>query len=109
MARGGSRNGAGRPKGSKTLKSRAEGNRLARKDLTPLKVMEKAMLEHWDKQEWDAAASVAKDMAPYVHAKLAAIQVSGPAGESIFGLSNDRIRQALAEPDGNGIPPPVPG
>ncbi|WP_245581858.1 hypothetical protein [Phyllobacterium phragmitis] len=58
--------------------------------MTPLEVMLKAMREHADKKDWDAAASVAKDAAPYMHAKLASVQHSGPKGGPIqtIDLSN---------------------
>jgi hypothetical protein len=45
--------------------------------------MLKAMREHADKKDWDAAASIAKDAAPYMHAKLASVQHSGPKGGPI--------------------------
>lgn len=109
MPRGGKRVGAGRPRGSKTVKSRAEGNRLARKDRTPLRVMEHAMNLHFDAGEYDAAAAVAKDMAPYVHARLAAVEVTGKDGSPLFNLTHDRIRTANAERRRNGVPPELPG
>ncbi|WP_246675738.1 hypothetical protein [Mesorhizobium sp. B1-1-4] len=45
--------------------------------------MLKAMRAHVDKDELDAAASIAKDAAPYMHAKLASVQHSGPRGGPI--------------------------
>jgi len=45
--------------------------------------MLKAMRVHADKKDWDAAASIAKDAAPYMHAKLASVQHSGPKGGPI--------------------------
>ncbi len=72
MPRGGRRNGGGRPKGSKDKRTRKKGVEIAAKKITPLDVMEAAMLAHYqaDPPRLDAAASVAKDMAPYVHSKL---------------------------------------
>jgi len=51
--------------------------------MTPLEVMLKAMRTHADKNEWDEAASMAKDAAPYMHAKLASIQHTGRNGGPI--------------------------
>lgn len=45
--------------------------------------MLKAMRTHADKDEWDEAASIAKDAAPYMHAKLASIQHTGRNGGPI--------------------------
>jgi hypothetical protein len=42
--------------------------------------MLKAMRKHAEEKDWDAAASIAKDAAPYMHAKLASVQHSGPKG-----------------------------
>lgn len=41
------------------------------------------MRTHAEKEDWDAAASIAKDAAPYMHAKLASVQHSGPKGGPI--------------------------
>lgn len=83
MTRGGKRTGAGRPKGAATRKTKEIADRASAEGVTPLEVMLKAMREHYDKQEYDAAAGIAKDAAPYMHAKLASIQHSGPRGGPI--------------------------
>ncbi|RUV82296.1 hypothetical protein EOA60_10485 [Mesorhizobium sp. M1A.F.Ca.IN.020.06.1.1] len=83
MMRGGARKGAGRPRGAATKKTRAIADRESKKGITPLEVMLTAMREHAAKKNWDAAASFAKDAAPYMHAKLQAVQHSGPAGGPI--------------------------
>lgn len=51
--------------------------------ITPLDVMLRAMRAHVDAGNLDAAAGIAKDAAPYVHARLAAMQVSGLEGGPI--------------------------
>lgn len=51
--------------------------------LTPLEVMLKAMRAHAEKGEWDAASAIAKDAAPYMHAKLASVQHTGRNGGPI--------------------------
>jgi hypothetical protein len=45
--------------------------------------MLKAMREHYNKEEWDAASAIAKDAAPYMHAKLASVSHTGPKGGPI--------------------------
>ncbi|MGV1787359.1 MULTISPECIES: hypothetical protein [Agrobacterium] len=51
--------------------------------ITPLEVMLKAMRAHVEKNDLDAAASIAKDAAPYMHAKLASVQHTGRGGGPI--------------------------
>jgi len=79
---------AGRPKGSKDSKLRLTAARVlaaaALADgITPLEVMLLAMRRHVDRGDLDAAADIAKHAAPYVHARLAAVQYSGPDGDPI--------------------------
>ncbi len=83
MTHGGARKGAGRPRGAATKRTRKIADRESRKGITPLEVMLKAMRAHAEKKDWDAAASIAKDAAPYMHAKLASVQHSGPKGGPI--------------------------
>lgn len=81
--RGGFRKGAGRPKGAATKRTREVADRESRKGITPLEVMLTAMRVHAKRKDWDAAAAFAKDAAPYMHAKLAAVQHSGSNGGPI--------------------------
>ncbi|HWU63580.1 MAG TPA: hypothetical protein VN112_16295 [Ensifer sp.] len=83
MARGGKRNGAGRPKGAATLKTQAIADKASAEGLTPLEVMLRAMREHTEKDEWDKAAAIAKDAAPYMHPRLANLQHTGKGGGPI--------------------------
>lgn len=70
--------GSGRRKGSLNRKTQAIAkDMIASGAMTPLEVMVKAMKVHVDAQRWDAAAAIAKDAAPYIHPRLAAIQHSG--------------------------------
>jgi hypothetical protein len=80
MARGGKRAGAGRRPGSVTTKTREIADRAIQDGVTPLEVMLKAMREHYSAERWDQAAAVAKDAAPYMHPKLAAIEHTGADG-----------------------------
>lgn len=83
MARGGKRAGAGRKPGSATKRTREIADAAAAEGVTPLEVMLKAMREHYDSERWDEAAAVAKDAAPYMHPKLAAIEHSGKDGGAL--------------------------
>lgn len=74
---GGKRNGAGRRPGSPTVKTSKVAKRLAEEGLTPLQVLMEVMRLHYDAKEFDKAASVAKDAAPYCHPRLQAITHKG--------------------------------
>lgn len=90
MARGGKREGAGRKAGSLTVKSREVAAKIAESGDTPLEAL--AELRRWAMAEfrtaWDGknfavaakAAEVAADWAakeaPYVHPKLAAVEMN---------------------------------
>jgi len=80
MARGGKRLGAGRRPGSASKRTREIADKAAAEGMTPLEVMLRAMKEHAEALRWDQAASVAKDAAPYIHPRLAAIEHAGPGG-----------------------------
>ena len=67
----------GRQKGQVALKKQARERLLGRLDImtvTPLEVMYLTMKDFWDKDEKIAACAIARDLAPYVHPKLTAIQ-----------------------------------
>jgi hypothetical protein len=95
------RNKGGRRKGSVALKKDARERLLGRLDImtvTPLEVMYLTMKDFWDRDEKIAACAVARDLAPYVHPKLTAIQqqivTSEPkeiADEQVF----DKLLHAL--------------
>ena len=80
MGHGGARKGAGRKPGSLTTKTRAIAEQAVAEGITPLEVMLRAMRAKFDAGELVAAASLAKDAAPYVHPRLAAVEQSGPDG-----------------------------
>jgi hypothetical protein len=63
--------------------------------------MLKAMRRHADKDQWDEAASIAKDAAPYMHPRLASMQHTGRNGGPIqtvdlTKLSGDELAQLEA-------------
>ena len=84
MGHGGARPGAGRKKGSGNKKRSADLiARLHAEGPTPLDVMLNTMRAFWqmaqkpdgtiDREKAHAAATIAKDAAPYVHPRLASI------------------------------------
>lgn len=88
MAHGGPRKGAGRRPGALTKKTRAIAEKAAEEGITPLEVLLGTMRGFWDQAglETDtekklaaqlAASDVAKDAAPYMHPRLAAVEHSG--------------------------------
>jgi hypothetical protein len=80
MARGGKRPGAGRKKGSECQKTRARkalAAKAASEGVTPLEVMLHVMRMHFEAGEFDKAAEIAKDAAPYLHPRLSTMAVSG--------------------------------
>lgn len=81
--RGGARPGAGRKKGSATAKTREIADRAAAGGITPLEVMLEAMLSCRAQGEMLKAAMIAKDAAPYMHPRLAAVTHSGEDGGPI--------------------------
>jgi len=67
----------GRQKGQVALKRQARERLLGKLEMmsvTPLEVMYLTMKDFWDKDEKIAACAIARDLAPYIHPKLTAIQ-----------------------------------
>ena len=83
MPRGGRREGSGRPRGSLTHRTQEIAERALAEGSTPLDVMLTAMRKHTDANEWDRAATIAKDAAPYIHPRLQAVEHSGKDGGPI--------------------------
>lgn len=69
MARGGKRKGAGRKRGAVTKRSSATANKLVESGVLPLEVLVTSMREAWAAGETELACSLARDAAPYFHAK----------------------------------------
>lgn len=67
----------GRKKGTRNHKIVELEATSAAEGISPLDVMLKAMRMHADADKWDEAANVAKDAAPYVHARLSAVELNG--------------------------------
>jgi hypothetical protein len=104
MARGEARLGAGRKKGSASLKTREIPDQAARKGKTPLEVMIGNMRFH-DRLAEEAerrlaqgdigeisdilkfrklAQEAAKDAAPYIHSRLSSVELSGETAHGII-------------------------
>lgn len=67
----------GRQKGQVALKREARERLLGKLDMmtvTPLEVMYLTMKDFWDEDNKIAACAIARDLAPYIHPKLTAIQ-----------------------------------
>jgi hypothetical protein len=77
MPRGGRRPGAGRKRGSLSKKTTEIAAELGARGLSPLEVMILAMRYYHDAGNLDRAAAIARDAAPYMHARLSSIQVGG--------------------------------
>lgn len=83
MPSGGVRAGAGRKNGSRTRMTRAIAERIAKEGgLQPLEVMDLAMnyFLKANPPRFDLASGIAKDMAPFMHPRLQAVEHSGPDG-----------------------------
>lgn len=74
MARGGKREGAGRPAGAITKRSREIAEKAAEEGITPLEYMLSIMRD--PEMTTESRFEAAKAAAPYVHAKLAAVDVN---------------------------------
>lgn len=72
---GGARPGAGRKPGSLTAKTREIAEKCAQANKTPLEVMVEAMIEAYDRKDFELATKYAKDAAPYMHPRLSNIEL----------------------------------
>ena len=91
MPSGGKRPGAGRPPGAATRKTREIADRAASEGLTPLEVMLRAMRDHATADRWDEAAKVAAMAAPYVHPRLAAVDLKSEGTLTINDVSDQPL------------------
>lgn len=100
MARGGKRDGAGRPAGAVTRRAREAADRAAQDGLSPLDYMLSILRnEEADTKDRMWAAEKA---APYVHPKLANIEHSGKDGGPIPVAVVERVIVRPKAPDSNG-------
>ena len=97
MARGGRREGAGRPKGAATKRTREIADQAANEGITPLEYLLQVMRTSEDEARRIDAAKAA---APYVHPKLANVDI---------GNKDDKpFEQVIrwAQSDSEGTPDP---
>lgn len=80
MARGGPRPNAGRPKGVSNAKTEEIKRKAAEGGIMPLDYLLSIMRN--EAMPLDERKDAAKAAAPYVHAKLAAVELSGKLGIS---------------------------
>ena len=81
--RGGKRPGAGRKRGSLSKKTTEVAVRAIEGGITPLEVLLKSMRAAWQANDKDKACQWAERAAPYVHARLAAVEHSGNAAKPL--------------------------
>ena len=118
MPRGGFRPGAGRKKGAAEVRTRRIANELAREGLTPLEVMIATMRELWlhaqsaatpaerlERQR--AACGVAKEAAPYIHPRLAAVSTTVRRISSVRDLSDAELAALIRSLGGEVIDSPA--
>lgn len=96
----------GRQKGQVALKREARERLLGKLEImtvTPLEVMYLTMKDFWDKDEKIAACAIARDLAPYIHPKLTAIQqqivttdISKKADERVFDKMLDALELGVS-------------
>jgi hypothetical protein len=98
MPSGGKRPGAGRPRGSKAKKSQAIAIAAMAAGITPLEFMLRIMRD--EAVDPLIRMDMAKASAPYMHARLASTEVSGPGGDALVPILNVQIMR-FADPDGN--------
>lgn len=96
----------GRQKGQVALKREARERLLGKLEImtvTPLEVMYLTMKDFWDRDEKIAACAIARDLAPYIHPKLTAIQqqivttdTSKKADERVFDKMLDALELGVS-------------
>jgi hypothetical protein len=70
MARGGKRQGAGRKRGAATKRTSAAANKLSKSGVLPLEILVTAMRDAWKSNDMELACGLARDAAPYFHARV---------------------------------------
>ena len=95
MARGGFRPGAGRPAGAQNKRTVEQAEAIIASGMTPLEYLTSVYQDPGadEAKRIDAA----KAAAPYVHAKLSSVEMSGPDGKPIETISE--VRRVIVDPD----------
>jgi hypothetical protein len=84
MPSGGKRPGAGRPRGSKAKKTQDIAIAAMAAGITPLEFMLQIMRD--EAVDPLIRMDMAKASAPYMHARLASTEVSGPGGDALVPI-----------------------
>jgi hypothetical protein len=89
---------SGRKRGTRNKRANEIEKQVALTGKTPLEVMIEAMLSHYEAGNLDKAAAFAKDAAPYVHARMASIEVGGNpyAPIEIRDMTNAELARRIA-------------
>jgi hypothetical protein len=95
MARGGQRPGSGRPRGMQNKRTVEQAEAVVASGMTPLEYLTRV----YQDPAVDEAKRIdaAKAAAPYVHAKLTSIEMSGPGGEPIESVHE--YRRTIVRPE----------
>lgn len=99
MARGGKREGAGRPAGAATVKTREAADRAAADGITPLEYMLKILRD--DKADPKDRMWAAQTAAPFIHPRLNAVDHSSRDG-SMTPQPGTIIIEAAFDDDSEG-------
>ncbi len=89
--RGGKRMGAGRPKGSAMTKTAVLASKLSADGITPLEFILNVMRD--EAQPLPMRLNCAMAAAPFIHARLASIQVERKPNNAILKQLLDRIKE----------------
>lgn len=103
--KGGAMPGAGRKKGSLNKKTALIAEKAAEQGITPLEIMIQAMREVYDKEGAPAAVPFAEKCAPYMHPKLANVEMTGKNGGPIeyTNMTDVEIDRRLSELTGGKV------
>jgi hypothetical protein len=109
MPRGGARPNSGPKPGSKLVKAKAVIEKAAEAagaidlvptevtKLRPLDVLLRAMWTAVSQGNWSAAASFARECAPYCHPKLSAVDTNLTVKQDVSAMSDVQILQMLSK------------
>ncbi len=97
MDHGGKRAGAGRKPGAATQKTRLIADRATAEGITPLEVMLEAMRSLHAGGALVQAAGLAKDAAPYMHARLSAVTMDATLSDAdVTTLTDEQLAARIA-------------
>ena len=95
MAHGGKRTGAGRKPGSRNRRTVEQEAAITESGVTPLEFLTEVFRN--EENALDTRIDAAKAAAPYCHAKLSSVEMSGPEGGPVEFASEIVIRGVRAD------------